>query len=155
MRKIWFIILAFGLSLNGYSQSLYDETLDANKQLDEAISKAKEQNKYVLAQVGGNWCRWCIAFNDFVHSNDSINEILTSNFVFVHLNFSPKNKNEEAMKRMENPQRFGFPVLVVFDDTGRRIHTQNSAYLEDDKSYSVKRVTEFLKQWSKSACEGN
>jgi hypothetical protein len=73
--------------------------------------------------------------------------------VFGLLNYSKENKNLEALESLEYPQRFGFPVLVILDGKGRRIHTQNSAYLEKEKSYDEKKMIEFLKQWSPAALD--
>ena len=55
------------------------------------------------------------------------------------------------MKLLENPARFGFPVFVILDEQGKRIHTQNSAYLEEGKGYSEKKVAEFLNIWTPKA----
>ena len=50
-------------------------------------------------------------------------------------------------------QRFGFPVFIILDGKGGRVHTQNSAYLEDGKkSYDPEKVLDFLEQWSRSFC---
>jgi len=59
------------------------------------------------------------------------------------------------LKKLEYPQRFGFPVFVILDSNGKRIHTQNSAYLEEDKGYSRKKVLDFLNQWSPDALNPN
>jgi hypothetical protein len=64
------------------------------------------------------------------------------------LNYSNENKNFDLMAEFGYPQRFGFPVFVILNPDGTRIHTQNSAYLEEEKSYSEKKVIEFLKHWS-------
>jgi hypothetical protein len=51
------------------------------------------------------------------------------------------------------PQRFGFPVILVLDGGGNLIHTQNTLYLEKDKSYDEKRMIDFLKHWSPAALD--
>jgi thiol:disulfide interchange protein len=145
--------MAFCFAATGFAQSLYNEEADGCKQLDDAIAQAKKESKFVMVQVGGNWCKWCLRFNEFITTNDKTSKILKDNFVFVHLNFSPKNKNEAAMKRMGNPQRFGFPVLVILDENGQRIHTQNSSYLEKGDGYSEKEVVSFLLNWTPAVCK--
>ena len=55
------------------------------------------------------------------------------------------------MASLEYPQRFGFPVFVILDGEGRRLHTQNSAYLEEEQGHSKKKVLEFLEHWSPNA----
>jgi hypothetical protein len=69
------------------------------------------------------------------------------------LNTSRENKNLDILAGLGYPQRFGFPVLVVLNAEGKRIHTQNSAYLEQVKSYSREKVFEFLKQWTPAAID--
>ena len=57
------------------------------------------------------------------------------------------------MAELEFPQRFGFPVFVILDGSGKRIHTQNSAFLEKDKSYDKEKILRFLKNWSPDALD--
>jgi hypothetical protein len=52
---------------------------------------------------------------------------------------------------LENPQRFGFPVLVVLNSNGQRIHTQDSGLLESGDGYDPKKVIGFLKNWTPAA----
>lgn len=158
MVKKYFVLVFFATCLlQGRSQvqvKIYNPEANAAAQIDSAVFKAKVENKHVLIQVGGNWCPWCIRFHNFVHDNRAIDSILKADYVFVLVNYSKesaKNKNMEIMQRLEFPNRFGFPVLVVLDGDGKRIHTQNSAYLEEGKSYSTQKVSEFLLHWAPKA----
>lgn len=132
---------------------LYDPARNAQSQIDSAMLRAKKEHKNILLQVGGNWCIWCIRFHSFVSSNDSLRKLLDANYVTVHLNHSPENKNAPILAKLGFPQRFGFPVFVVLNEKGERIHTQNSAYLEEDKGYSAAKVTEFFRHWSPKALD--
>lgn len=78
---------------------------------------------------------------------------MEANYVFQLLNYSKENKNLDILAELGYPQRFGFPVIVILDGNGMRIHTQNSAYLEKEKSYDEKVMIEFLKQWSPAAID--
>lgn len=126
----------------------YDENIDALSQIQQAIAKAKVENKYVLCQVGGNWCPWCLKFAELTQTNSDIKNVIDSNFVYIHVNYSTKNKNTEAMRILRNPARFGFPVFVILDAEGNYLHTQNSSYLEEGKGYDVKKVLGFLQDWT-------
>ena len=79
--------------------------------------------------------------------------MVKENFVYIHVNTSKTNKNEEALRRLGNPGRFGYPVLVILDDEGRVMHIQNSAYLEEGKSYNQKKVLQFFQNWTRQAIE--
>ncbi|MFD2146900.1 thioredoxin family protein [Mucilaginibacter antarcticus] len=93
----------------------------------------------MLLQIGGNWCIWCIYFNDLVKADPELDKYLRANYEVVHVNYSPENKNEKLLAELEYPQRFGYPVFVVLDSKGKRLHTQNSAYLEEGNGHSKKR----------------
>jgi thioredoxin-related protein len=151
MKKNLILLLTLICGSYAFGQNVYDETIDANSQLKEAISKAKVENKFVLAQVGGNWCKWCLMFHDFATTNEQVSSIIKENFVYIHVNYSPKNKNEETMKLLGNPQRFGFPVFVLLNQEGEIIHTQDSSLLEEGNGYSEKKVIRFLTNWTASA----
>lgn len=156
MKKHLFILIIFCISLSCLAQNeapekIYDEKADAMATLNNAISQAEKESKYVLCQVGGNWCPWCLRFAAFVESDSLIHETVYNNFVYVHVNWSRDNKNPEAMKFLGNPARFGFPVFVILDEKGKVIHIQNSAYLEENKGYSEKKVNDFLLMWTRQA----
>lgn len=157
MKKVLAILLFFCGSHSGYTQpaekpvEIYHPALDAKKQMIDAVAQAKSNNKHVLLMIGGNWCKWCRMFEKFLHTDPQLDSALNANFIFEHINFSKENKNEALLKQLEFPQRFGFPVFVVLDINGKRIHTQNSGYLEEGEGYSKNKVIEFFNQWSVSA----
>ena len=127
---------------------IYNVALDGMKQLDEAIIQAKSEHKNLMIQVGGNWCPWCIKFDKFCKEVPKVDSILKASYIFVHLNYSKENKNLQALERLDYPQRFGFPVLVIVNEKGERIHTQDSGFLEKDRGYDTLKVVTFLKNWT-------
>ena len=132
---------------------LYNPAADARAEINEAVKKAGAEHKNILLQIGGNWCIWCIRFNDLVTKDPELNQYVRANFVLLHVNYSKENTNDKLMAELGYPQRFGFPVFVVLDSKGDRIHTQNSEYLEEGKGHSKEKVLEFLKDWSPAAID--
>ena len=132
---------------------IYDEKADAMSQIDQALEDARESGRFVICQVGGNWCPWCLRFAKFITEDEDIANVVKENFVYIHVNTSKANKNEEALRRLGNPGRFGYPVLVILDDEGRVMHIQNSSYLEEGNSYNHKKVLEFFLNWTRKAIE--
>ena len=152
MKKIALLLFIATLSLNLSAQKLYDETATWEKQLTEALEKAKKEGKQVLIQMGGNWCKWCLRFNEFVNNDSQIKKVAEENYVVLHLNY---NKKDTAMlERLEHPDRFGFPVIIILDENGKRLHTQNSYYLEEGEGYHKKKVLSCLKDWTPKAIKG-
>lgn len=157
MRKVIFSLLLMVMSFSGTQAqeafNLYNEQANAQQQILDAAKKAREQNKNVFLFIGGNWCRWCKMFNDFATSDTQVDSAFNAGYIVEHINFSKKNKNFEVMQLLEFPQRFGFPVFVILDKTGKRVHTQRTDYLEEGEGYNKQKVLDFLQQWSPSAME--
>lgn len=140
---------------------VYDEAIDPMVQIDNALTTAKatDTNKFVICQVGGNWCPWCLRFADFISKDSDITKVIDDNFVYIHVNYNPRKSggDEQAkaaatlMKRLGNPQRFGFPVFVVLDQNGNVLHIQDSSFLEEGKGYSKEKVLRFFNNWTPKA----
>jgi len=149
-----FLTLAlFSLTLSAQSQNLYNPDANAKEDISKAVKQAKSENKHVLLQIGGNWCSWCRKFHAFVEQDAELKKLVEDNFVVLRVNYSPENRNEAVLKELEFPQRFGFPVFVILNQNGTRIHTQNSGILEKDSSYDKKLVTQFFTHWTPAALD--
>lgn len=140
-------------------KKVYNESINPMEQIDQALVKAKSEGKFVICQVGGNWCPWCLRFADFITKDATISQVVDENFVYIHVNYNPrKSEGEEKallakrmMERLNNPARFGFPVFVVLDDEGRVMHIQDSSFLEEGHGYDQKKVLRFFKNWTPKA----
>jgi thioredoxin-related protein len=157
MKNVVILFFALTVSLSALAQTkkegvhIYNPQANAQADIDAAVAKAKKENKHVLVQVGGNWCIWCIRFHNLLDSVPELKTYLNKNYEMVLLNWSPENKNEAILKKFKYPGRFGFPVFLVLDGDGQLIHTQNSAYLEEGKGHSPKKIMDFLKNWNYAA----
>ena len=140
-------------------KKIYDENSDPMAQIDQALSKADKEGKFVICQVGGNWCRWCLMFADFISKDSEITEVIDKNFVYAHVNYNPRERSDEAkmkkaeamLKRLGNPGRFGYPVFVVLNAEGKVLHTQDSSFLEEGNGYNKDKVMRFFTNWTPSA----
>ena len=140
-------------------KKVYDETVDQNEQIDQALVKTKAEGKFVVCQVGGNWCPWCLLFADFATRDTLISQMIADNFVFIHVNYNPRQHDDAAkaqqaatmMKRLGNPARFGFPVFVVLNEKGKVLHIQDSSFLEEGRGYNQEKVLRFFKNWTPQA----
>ena len=130
---------------------LYSPTENAEEGLKKAIAKAKAEKKHVFVQIGGNWCVWCARFNDYSTTDTQIDSLVKANYVVYHLNYSKENKNEKILAKYGYPQRFGFPVFLVLDAAGNRLHTQDSGLLEAGKGYDKRKVMTFFENWAPQA----
>lgn len=157
MKKIvLLLLLVITISSRAVGQ-VYDESLNTMEQIDKAVAKAKAEGKYVICQVGGNWCPWCLKFAKFITEDAEIKEFVDKEYVYEHVNYprrgGDRDAQAETMKRLGNPQRFGFPVFVVLDTDGKVLHIQDSSFLEEDKGYDKEKTMRFFKNWTKSVVE--
>lgn len=168
MRKLFVLSLltiSFALTITAQSglKKVYNEDIDPIEQIDEALVKAKFEGKFVICQVGGNWCPWCLRFADFITNDTTISNVIDESFVYIHVNYTPrKSQGEEKqaqgkalMKRLSNAGRFGFPVFVVLDEEGKIIHIQDSSFLEEGQGYNKEKVLRFFKNWTPQAVKGD
>ena len=164
MIKIFvFVLFVALLSLSAHAQTalkkVYNEEINPMTQIDEALAQAKSSGKFVVCQVGGNWCPWCLRFADFVTKDTTISQVIDQNFVYIHVNYNPRKsqdaektaQTQSMLKRLDNPARFGFPVFVVLNGQGKVLHIQDSSFLEEGKSYNQAKVLRFLKNWTPQA----
>lgn len=153
------ILLALTINAQTTLKKVYNEDINPIEQIDQALAKAKTEGKFVVCQVGGNWCPWCLKFADFITNDTTISKVIDNHFVYVHANYNPRKSGGEAkaeqaaalMKRLNNPARFGFPVFVVLDEEGNVIHIQDSSFLEEGNGYNQEKVLRFFKNWTPAA----
>ena len=161
MKRILSIVLIALAAVTADAQSnlkkVYDETADPMVQISKAVQNAGKDGRFVICQVGGNWCRWCLMFAEFITADQEIKALIDKNFEYIHVNYNPrKPKDETALKMLErlgNPERFGFPVLVVLDSKGNVIHTQDSIFLEEGNGYNKDKVMRFFSNWTPEAVQ--
>lgn len=156
MKSIYLVLICIASAFTAgaqHKEKLYDTAANAEKDIRAAIHTAAKQNKHVLIMGGGNWCSWCYRFNDFITKDKELDSIVKTDYVLYHLNYSKENHNTPTFTKFGFPQRFGFPVFLVLDQKGDRLHTQNSGLLELDKGYSKEKVKDFLLQWNRTALD--
>ena len=148
------ILMTFGMinQVNAQEKvAIYHPEKNAFEQIKQAEITAQKEGKHVFLMIGGNWCRWCRMFDAFSKTDLSVDSAFKANYVIEHINSSKENKNDSLMQQLEFPQRFGFPVFVILDAQGKRLHTQSTGYLEQGEGYNKESVIEFLNQWSPAA----
>ena len=151
----------FVLTMNAQTalKKVYNEDINPIEQIDHAVAKAKSEGKFVVCQVGGNWCPWCLRFADFITNDTTISKVIDDNFVYIHVNYNPRKSEGEAkarqaaelMKRLDNCGRFGYPVFVVLGEDGKVVHIQDSSFLEEGQGYNKEKVLRFFNNWTPKA----
>jgi len=127
-----------------YSQ-VFSEQRDPFKDAIAAITLAKETNRNVLIEIGGSWCTWCHKMDAFLAKNPEVYHQLHSQFVLLKISVSDANENQAFMKSL--PPALGYPHMYVSTSAGKMILSKDTAELQENGKYSIKRWLTFIKDW--------
>ena len=152
MTKHLFLIVLYLLppvisaqtQLPAYSQG-YDPARDPFADGRAALKLARETNRRVIIEVGGDWCSWCHVLNKFLAENHKIREQLHQHFVILKVNVSDANDNAEFMAGFPKP--LGYPHMYITESDGRIIYSKDTAELLENSRYSTQRFQQFIDKW--------
>jgi thioredoxin-related protein len=94
---------------------------------NDALTKAKSENKKVIVDVYTDWCGWCKKMDAEAYSNDEVKKIIEDNFIFVKLNGEGKNKVTYNGKQYTEEELsyyfevFSFPTTIFLEPDGKLI----------------------------------
>lgn len=126
----------------------FDPGRDAAADVATAVAQARAQGKRVLVEVGGTWCTWCHVLDRFFATQADVRQLRDEGYVWVKVNWSPRNRNEALLARW--PRIQSYPHLFVLDDTGQLVQSQASGDLEAGRDYDRERVIAFLRRHRRS-----
>ena len=144
-----FIILVFSALL---IQSVlmagdFDKTADPQKDVSEALQKAKKSNKHIVLIVGGDWCRWTGTFENFLDDNEKIAKSFYDSFEVVEIYYGKgMNKSAKALLK-QFPPITGTPYFYILDKTAKLLYAINSESMERGYGYNRNKVIKFIKTY--------
>lgn len=133
------------VSLPKYSKN-YDPERDPFEDGNSALQNAKETQRRVIIEVGGDWCSWCHILEEFITNTPTVHEQLHDNFVVLKVNFSDANENESFLDGL--PKITAYPHLFITENDGSIIYSGNIVQLLENGNYSRERFNHFLDKWS-------
>ncbi len=123
--------------------NLYNQQLDPNKQVSEALHEAKLKNKLVLLQIGGNWCPDAQRLDSFYQNSPSTQEISDH---YIHVRVHLDRENPDAKFFSQLPEFSWVPTLFILDFDGRIVLARDGRELENLGKYSSELINDFLQQ---------
>jgi len=133
------------IDLPEYSK-IYDDQRSPFKDAIAALALAKETNRQVLIEIGGNWCSWCHKMDTFLSNNPDVYQALHANYVLLKINVSDSNENDEFMKSL--PPVLGYPHMYISNANGKMLLSKDTAELLAGNNYSRDYWLTFLNRWS-------
>jgi thioredoxin-related protein len=113
------------------------------ERVEQALLKAKQDNKRVLLKIGGNWCGWCYKLHDVFHKNSTIKPLIRDEYELVMID-SQADKAVLAKWQIKAPS---FPYLTVLDAAGQKLTEQRTGPLEKGSQHDPDLVQAFLGKW--------
>ena len=145
MKKLVLIsVLLF--SFNGWTitdYEPYDENADALENISMALKNAKLENKYVLLQMGGNWCPDCRTLGEYFSRSD-IKQWLNDRLILVSVDVGEWNRNLDIVEEYGNPISEGIPALVLLNSNDEVILATLAGELASARSMSKDDLIEWL-----------
>lgn len=110
------MILALACQAEAALKKVYNEDINPVEQIDQALAQAKSTGKFVICQVGGNWCPWCLRFADFIENDNDISKVVNDNFVYIHVNYNPppisRRREDTPSRRNDETIRKPCPLRI-------------------------------------------
>ena len=145
MKKLVLIsVLLF--SFNGWTitdYEPYDENADALENISMALKNAKLENKYVLLQMGGNWCPDCRTLGEYF-SRPDIKQWLDDRLILVSVDVGEWNRNLDIVEEYGNPISEGIPALVLLNSNDEVMLATLAGELASARSMSKDDLIEWL-----------
>lgn len=129
-------------------EKLFDPSRNPFDDLKSTVELAKNMNKRIILDIGGDWCVWCHRIDAFMNNTEEIKSLLDENFIVLKINVSKENKNEKFLAQY--PAIEGYPHFFVLETDGSLLHSQNTGDLEKDKDYDSEKFISFLNKWKPS-----
>jgi len=143
------ILIAFACVCSGAPKSqIYDSSADGARQVANALAAARQTDKTVLVQFGGDWCVPCIQLYHFFETNPAVNSALKSRYIKIDIEFNDRNK---LLFTNYHATTLGIPILVVLDTDGKRLSTIDTDTLLQSSNYSSDKVLALLAKWTPEA----
>ena len=145
MKKL-ILISALLFSFNGWvitDYKPYDENANAGEQISDALEKAKLKNKYVLLQMGGNWCPDCRTLGEYF-SRPEIKTWLDERVFLVSVDVGEWDRNLDIVEEYENPISEGIPALVLLNSNNEVMFATLAGELASARSMSKNDLIDWL-----------
>lgn len=123
MKKIAQIGFALICTIILSSSSMFAQT-----NLDEALQKAKTENKHVFVNFSGSdWCKGCILLKKTILDREEFKQFADENLVILDLDFPRLKKNKLSKEQTATNEALAakynnkgqFPTILLMDSNGK------------------------------------
>jgi len=112
---------------------------------EEALEKAKKENKLIFLSIGYSTCHWCHVMEKESFDNEEIAKMLNRDFINIKVDREEHpniDKHYQSVYKMMNHKSGGWPLTVIMTPSSQVFYT--ATYLPPKNRYNHKGLTELL-----------
>ncbi|CAN5785211.1 hypothetical protein BH11PSE12_BH11PSE12_22000 [soil metagenome] len=122
----------------------YDESADAQLQLNSALGQAKISKKKVLLIFGANWCKDCLELDKSIKAHNAA--LIQSQFVLLKIDVGQFDKNLAIAQAYGNPIKKGIPAAVVLRADNTLLYATKVGELSNARRMGDQGIADFFQQ---------
>ncbi len=120
-KKLWPDKTMDAKSLTAFLKQHLPPMPDVQRQLADALAKARRENKRVLVEQSAAWCGWCHVLAKYLDKHRSLVE---KDYVWITVD--PRFKHgEEVIKKLRPKAEGGIPWVAILDADGKPLITSD------------------------------
>lgn len=100
---------------------------------DDLWAQAKREHKYILLDLGTQWCHWCHVMEQTTYADPDVIDLINQKFIAVRVD---ADSRPDLSNRYED---YGWPATVVFNADGAEI-VKRQGYLPPPEMASMLRA---------------
>jgi thiol-disulfide isomerase/thioredoxin len=126
-------------------QRPYDDSANAQAEVEAAKMRAIAEHKFVLLDFGGNWCPDCRVTAGVLALGD-VRPWVDGSFETVMIDVGRINKNLD-IARQYGVKISAVPTIIILDPNGHMINAGNPAALQDARGMTPQAIVDTIYGW--------
>ena len=123
----------------------YDESADAQAAVKRGIAKAKASGKYLLLDLGGNWCPDCRVLAGVLQLGE-VAPAIARDFEVVTVDVGRMDKN------LDIPAAYGakvhaVPTVIILDPQGKFVNAGTPTALSNARAMTPQAIVDTIYGW--------
>lgn len=139
LKKLAILLIFQLIFVTTHSQSIGIQ-FQHNSNWKAILTKAKDENKYILVDCYTTWCGPCKQMDATVFPLENVGNFFNENFISVKIQFDSTKNDVEEIKAQYADAAFikkeykitGYPTFLFFNPTGELVHEEGGSCSPDE-----------------------
>ena len=123
----------------------YNETADAKRDIQQALTQAATNKTPVILVFGANWCGDCKMLDTAMKTGDSA-ALFAHDFQIVKINVGHFDANLDVIKTYDVPLAKGIPAVAIVSAENKVLYVTREGELANARKMGDTSIYEFFKK---------